>query len=141
MVVRAGSVMSGLLVVLFPVFFAFFFSAVFVVQVAASRAGNSSKSGAGKGILIEDGSANGTGGNADGSAGGEMLFLGSAGGERKGKDGYGESGKESVHVFLEKMDVRTSRTEPAVISLWHPYTGQRGNCHSGKAMGWRGVML
>ena len=29
-----------------------------------------------------------------------MFFLGAAGGEGKGKDGYGESRKYSVHVFL-----------------------------------------
>ena len=97
----------GLLVVLFPVFgalfpalFTLFLFAVFVVQVAASRAGNAAESGSGKGILIEDDSSGDTGGRADGRTGGEMLFLGAAGGEGKGKDGYGESRKYSVHVFL-----------------------------------------
>ena len=79
MVVRAGSVMLGLLVVLFPVFFTLFLFAVFVVQVAASRAGHSTQSGAGKGILIENGGADRSGGNADGRTGGEMLFFGSTG--------------------------------------------------------------
>ena len=65
---RAGSVMSGRLVVLFPVLLTLFLFAVLVVQVAASRAGNSAKRGAGEGILIDDGGADGTGGNADGRA-------------------------------------------------------------------------
>lgn len=117
MVVGAGSVMSGRLVVLFPVFFTLFLFAVFVVQIAASRAGNSSKSGTGKGILIEDGGADRTGGNADGRTGGEMLFLRGAGGESKGKDGYGESGKESVHVFLGKADVVCGHREQSPLSF------------------------
>ena len=92
--------MSGLLVVLFPVLLTLFLFAVLVVQVAASCSGNASEGGSGKGILIEDDSSGDTGGSADGRTGGEMLFLGAAGGEGKGKDGYGESGKYSVHVFL-----------------------------------------
>ena len=137
MVVRAGGVMSGRLVVLFPVLLTLFFSAVLVIQIAASCAGNSSKSGAGKGILVEDGGANGTGGNADGSAGGEMLFLGSAGGESKGKDGYGESGKDSVHGFLDvagSCDASHCRKSCYFFVYGFPYTGWSGACHQNSDM-------
>jgi hypothetical protein len=111
---RAGRVRLGLLVVLFPALFTLFLFAVFVVQVAASSAGNASEGGSGKGILIEDDSSGDTGGRADGRTGGEMLFLGAAGGKRKGKDGYGESRKYSVHVFLvvAARAMRASRAEP-----------------------------
>ena len=85
---------------LFPRLFALFLSAVLIVQIAASRTGHAAQSGTGKGTLIEDEGASRTGGHADSRARGEMLFLGSAGGEGKGKDCYGESGKYSVHVFL-----------------------------------------
>lgn len=97
---RAVRMGLGLLVVLFPVLLTLFLFAVFVVQVAASRAGNASEGGPGKGILIENDGTNGTGGSADGRTGGDMLLLGAAGGEGKGKDCYGESWKYSVHVFL-----------------------------------------
>ena len=79
-------VMSGRLVVLFPVFLTLFLFAVLVVQIAAGSTGNTAQSGTGKGILIEDDSSGDTGGSADGRTGGEMLFLGAAGGERKGEN-------------------------------------------------------
>ena len=117
---------------LFPRLFALFLSAVLIVQIAASRTGHAAQSGTGKGTLIEDEGASGTGGHADGRTGGEMFFLGAAGGERKGKDGYGESRKYSVHVFLVvagSCDAGIAG-RAAVFCLCHPYTGARGNCHS-----------
>jgi len=92
--------MSGRLMVLFPVFLTLFLFAVLVVQIAAGSTGNAAQSGTGKRVLIENGGTNGTGSHANGRARGYMFFFGSAGGERKGKDGYGESGEYSVHVFL-----------------------------------------
>ena len=115
---RALRVGRRLPVVLFPMFGALFIFAVLVVQVAASSAGNTAEGGSGEGILIEDDSSGDTGGRADGRTGGEMLFLGAAGGEGKGKDGYGESRKDSVHVFLvvAARAMRASRAEPVFFA-------------------------
>ena len=55
-----------LLVVPFPVLFALFVFAMFIVQVAASRTGHSAKCRSGEGILIDDSGTDGTGGNTDG---------------------------------------------------------------------------
>jgi len=95
-----GSVMSGFSVIL-PAFGTFFIPAVLVVHIAASRTGNTAQCGSGKGILVEDDGSGHTGSRADGSTGDEMLFLGSTGAERKGKNCYGKRGKYSVHAFLE----------------------------------------
>ncbi len=78
-------VMSGRLVVLFPVFLTLFLFAVLVVQIAAGSTGNAAQSGTGKRVLIENGGTNGTGSHANGRARGYMLFLGSAGRKRKGE--------------------------------------------------------
>ena len=113
------ALMAAFPMVLFPCVASLFLLAVLVVQIAASRAGHAAQSGTGKGILIEDESTGGTGGHANGRTRGEMLFLGSAGRERKGEGRYSEKGKDLFHCFLQRSGVRLARTPPESAKFFH----------------------
>ena len=71
-----------------------------VHSVAAQRAYAAADDSSGQRVAVEGGGEACTGHSSYRSGGENAMFARAAGGEGKGKDGYGESGKYSVHVFL-----------------------------------------